>query len=111
LDVKHNEKAKRAGVAVIAIDPRNTSRCCPECGFIDKANRKTQQAFSCTSCGYTTAADFEAARNLRVAAAAPNPGSQAFGLGKSPTLQGGVWSQRDPPPPRPEQGVHRFGGQ
>jgi IS605 OrfB family transposase len=48
-----------AGVPVIAIDPRDARRCCPGCGFI---NRKTQETFSCTSCGYTTAADFAAAR-------------------------------------------------
>jgi IS605 OrfB family transposase len=36
-------KARLSGVPVIAVDPRNTRRCCPECGF----NRKTQQTFSC----------------------------------------------------------------
>jgi transposase len=45
--------AKLAGVADIGVDPRNTSRCYRECGFFDKANRKTQQTFSCTSFGYT----------------------------------------------------------
>jgi IS605 OrfB family transposase len=47
------DKAGLSGVPVIAVDPRNTSRRCPECGFTDKANRKTQQTFSCTTCGYT----------------------------------------------------------
>jgi IS605 OrfB family transposase len=36
-------KARLSGVPVIAVAPRNTSRCCPECGF----NRKTQKTFSC----------------------------------------------------------------
>jgi IS605 OrfB family transposase len=63
-------KAGLSGVAVIVVDPRNTSRSCPECGFTNKANRKTQETFSCTSCGYTAAADFAAARNIRAAGAA-----------------------------------------
>ncbi len=41
-------KAKQAGVQVIAVDPHNTSRTCPCCGHIDKANRKTQSKFLCT---------------------------------------------------------------
>ena len=66
-------KAKLAGIPIIAVDPRNTSRCCPECGVIDKANRKTQSTFSCISCGYTDRADFVAARNIWVAGAACKP--------------------------------------
>jgi IS605 OrfB family transposase len=63
-------KARLSGVPWIAVAPRNTSRCCPECDFTDKANRKTQETFSCASCGYTAAADFVAARNIRAAGAA-----------------------------------------
>jgi putative transposase len=66
-------KAKLKGIPIIAVDPRNTSRTCPECGVIDKANRKTQATFSCIECGYTAAADFVAARNIRTAGAACNP--------------------------------------
>jgi putative transposase len=53
-------KAKLAGIPIVAIDPRNTSRTCPECGVIDKANRKTQATFSCMHCAYAAAADFAA---------------------------------------------------
>lgn len=63
-------KAKLAGVPVVAIDPRNTSRTCPCCGVIDKANRRTQANFSCVSCGHQAAADYVAARNIRAAGAA-----------------------------------------
>jgi putative transposase len=35
-------KARLAGLTVCAVDPRNTSRSCPSCGCIDKANRRTQ---------------------------------------------------------------------
>jgi predicted transposase len=37
-------KAQRAGVPVHRVDPRNTSRTCPKCGHIAKANRKTQSS-------------------------------------------------------------------
>jgi putative transposase len=61
-------KARLAGVTVMAVDPRNTSRTCAECGHCDKANRKSQSAFSCRSCGHQANADANAARNLRALA-------------------------------------------
>ncbi len=54
-------KARLAGVVVVSVDPRNTSRTCPVCGCIDKANRKTQSQFLCTGCGYSANADLNAA--------------------------------------------------
>lgn len=57
-------KAKMLGVPVVKIDPRNTSRTCPCCGHIDKANRKTQDKFLCTSCGLSGRADYFAAINI-----------------------------------------------
>jgi IS605 OrfB family transposase len=57
-------KAKREGVPVIAVNPRNTSRTCSVCGFVSKKNRKSQALFSCTKCGFTTHADLNAAINL-----------------------------------------------
>jgi IS605 OrfB family transposase len=61
-------KAKRAGVRVIAVDPRNTSRTCPACNHIDKANRKSQSKFSCVRCNFSGFADHIAAENIRRAA-------------------------------------------
>lgn len=58
-------KAKRAGVPLVFVDPRDTSRQCAECGHIDKKNRSDQAAFLCVSCGHTTNADVNAARNIR----------------------------------------------
>jgi len=58
-------KAERAGVPIVEIDPRNTSRVCPECGHIDKKNRRTQAKFKCTKCGHTGLADCVAAENIR----------------------------------------------
>ncbi len=57
-------KAIQAGVRVQAVSPRNTSRTCPMCGCIDKANRRTQSSFLCTSCGYVASADVNAAGNI-----------------------------------------------
>ncbi|MCC6169110.1 MAG: transposase [Caldilineaceae bacterium] len=57
-------KAKQRGVPVVAVDPRNTSRTCPCCGHIDKANRPNQSAFSCVECGYSAHADWVAAINI-----------------------------------------------
>ncbi|HEY4711963.1 MAG TPA: zinc ribbon domain-containing protein, partial [Dehalococcoidia bacterium] len=37
---------------VVLVDHRNSSVTCSECGSTDKANRRSQSLFSCTSCGY-----------------------------------------------------------
>ena len=56
-------KSLMYGVDLHVVDPRNTSRTCPECGCVDKKNRKTQETFSCIVCGYIAMADYVAARN------------------------------------------------
>jgi putative transposase len=71
-------KARLAGVAVVYIDPRNTSRTCSECGHCEKANRKTQGEFSCQACGMSMNADGNAALNIRLRALASF--EQATGL-------------------------------
>lgn len=62
-------KARQAGVLVVAVDPRNTSRTCSRCGYCDKANRRSQAHFACLSCGYAAAADTNAAVNIAQRAA------------------------------------------
>ena len=57
-------KAQRAGVPVVLVDPRNTSRTCPNCGRVDKANRKSQSQFACLACGFSGLADHIAACNI-----------------------------------------------
>ena len=57
-------KAQLSGVRVHRVEPRNTSRTCPKCGCIDKANRKTQSSFVCTSCGFAGLADVIAAGTI-----------------------------------------------
>jgi putative transposase len=58
-------KSTLAGVPIVTVDPRNTSRTCAECGHCEKANRKSQGEFSCRSCGHRANADQNAARNIR----------------------------------------------
>ncbi|MEV6293827.1 transposase [Streptomyces sp. NPDC051896] len=57
-------KAEGAGRQVMAVDPRNTSRRCPECGHTAKENRPTQDKFRCVSCGHTAHADTVGALNV-----------------------------------------------
>lgn len=67
-------KAKQMGVKVTAVDPRNTSRTCPCCGHVDKANRPSQSKFSCVACGFAGLADHIAAINIgrRASVTTPN---------------------------------------
>jgi len=67
-------KARMAGVPVVFVDPRNTSRTCSKCGHCDKANRKSQAEFACLHCGYSTNADLNAALNIqRLGRCSPAP--------------------------------------
>jgi putative transposase len=66
-------KAQLSGVPVHFVDPRNTSRTCPECGHCAKENRKSQAAFICLSCGFAGLADRIAAINIGRRAAVNPP--------------------------------------
>ena len=57
-------KAKRSGIPVFLVDPRNTRSTCPACGHVDKANRPSQAKFSCVVCGFAGLADHIAAVNI-----------------------------------------------
>lgn len=57
-------KCEAAGVPLIFVDPRNTSRTCSGCGHCDKANRKSQSMFECLSCGFQANADANASANI-----------------------------------------------
>jgi predicted transposase len=61
-------KGKLAGVPVIPVDPRNTSRTCPECGHIDKGNRLVRGIFLCRESGHFDHADVVGAKNIATAA-------------------------------------------
>jgi IS605 OrfB family transposase len=66
-------KAKLAGVPVVFVDPRDTSRQCPCCGTVNKANRPERDRFVCVSCGFAGPADSIAARNIASRAAVMRP--------------------------------------
>jgi putative transposase len=57
-------KAQRAGIPLILVDARNTSRTCPECGHCAKENRRSQSEFLCVKCGFQANADFVGATNV-----------------------------------------------
>ena len=57
-------KAESAGRELIAVDPRNTSRTCPNCGHCCAENRVTQAEFRCVRCGYENHADVVGAVNV-----------------------------------------------
>lgn len=61
-------KAEGAGVPVLLVDPRNTSRTCSACGHCAKENRKSQSKFHCLSCGFDANADQNAAVNIEARA-------------------------------------------
>lgn len=55
------------------VNPKDTSRQCPSCQYIDKKNRKTRNDFECLQCGYKGMADYIAALNIRNTAAVNQP--------------------------------------
>ena len=66
-----NYKAAWAGVRLVLVDPRNTSRTCSLCGHCEKANRQSQASFCCQRCGMQMNADVNAAINISRAAVKP----------------------------------------
>lgn len=57
-------KAAMAGIPVVLVNPRNTSRTCSKCGYCNKQNRKSQAVFECGICGHREHADLNASRNI-----------------------------------------------
>jgi len=65
------------GVRVHKVNPAYTSQRCSCCGWTHKSNRKGKE-FECTSCGYAADADLNAAINISLDLATPNPVSKGF---------------------------------
>lgn len=57
-------KAVAAGITVVAVDPKNSSRTCPVCGLIEASSRRSQAVFECVRCGFAGHADHIAAMIL-----------------------------------------------
>ena len=49
---------------LVAVPPRNTSRECPQCGYVSAENRQTQARFLCVKCGFEENADVVGAINV-----------------------------------------------
>ncbi|OLT59737.1 RNA-guided endonuclease InsQ/TnpB family protein [Moorena bouillonii] len=84
--------AINAGLLTVAVNPRNTSQNCSNCGT--KVPKKLKDRIhSCPHCGYTADRDVNAAINILKLAVGHSVGSKAFrvsealaGVGKKPTL-------------------------
>ena len=74
-------KAKRAGIRLAAVEPRNSSRECSACGHTEKRNRPNQSTFRCAACGFAAHADTNAACVIagRAAVSGPNVAGCAVG--------------------------------
>ena len=71
-------KAKREGVPLKMVNPKDTSRECPKCHHTCKENRKKNK-FECIKCGYIEMADYVAAINIAARASVNEPhGSTSF---------------------------------
>lgn len=57
-------KVKEYGINLVFVNPRNTSRRCSSCGYVDKDNRQSQAKFLCQHCGEEMNADYNAAKNI-----------------------------------------------
>lgn len=62
-------KGRLAGVPVVLVDPRDTSKTCSQCGHCSKSNRPSRDEFRCTNCGHVAPADWNAAMNVAARAA------------------------------------------
>lgn len=51
------------GFNVFFVDPRDTSRKCPQCSYVDKSNRQGEK-FLCIKCGFSNHADTIGALNI-----------------------------------------------
>jgi IS605 OrfB family transposase len=73
LRFKITYQATLKGVPVRLIDPRYTSQECSCCGHISRSNRPNQATFKCTSCGFVSHADVNAAVKMSRRAALNQP--------------------------------------
>nr|WP_280143059.1 zinc ribbon domain-containing protein [Streptomyces melanosporofaciens] len=59
------DKARRAGVPFLEVDPAHTSQRCPRLGHTGGANRPDRDHFRCRRCGLAGPADLVAGVNVR----------------------------------------------
>lgn len=90
LQLKIDYKARRVGIPVCYVDPRNTSRECRACGHAERANRRTRDIFACRACGHVADADVHAACVIagRAAVIRPYAGNVEVVVSHGVDLQG-----------------------
>lgn len=69
-------KCASRGISVVYVDPKYTSQMCSQCGYTHKKNRKSD-VFQCTSCGFRSHADINAAVNIRDKYISTLPGDES----------------------------------
>lgn len=58
-------KAEEAGIAIVKVDPRNTTQMCSQCGHIPEVKLTLKdRTYICTNCGLTLDRDHNAALNI-----------------------------------------------
>ncbi|MDJ0744899.1 MAG: transposase [Xenococcaceae cyanobacterium MO_167.B27] len=63
LKLKIKSVADKLGLHFVEVDPKNSSRQCHKCGYIDKQNRNKERFF-CIQCNYLEDSDTQASKNL-----------------------------------------------
>ena len=63
LKLKVKSVAEKLGLHFVEVDPKNSSRQCKKCGYIDKKNRNKERFF-CVQCFHLEDADIAASKNL-----------------------------------------------
>ena len=61
-----NQQAEKRGIRVHLTSACYSSQQCPECGYISKDNRPSQEQFKCVNCQHTDNADINASKNLEL---------------------------------------------
>ena len=61
-----NQQAEKRGLRVHLTSACYSSQQCPECGYISKDNRPTQEQFKCVNCQHKNNADINASKNLEL---------------------------------------------
>lgn len=88
-------KQRWRGGAVIAVDPRNTSRTCAQCGHVAAESRPSRDEFRCVACGHCADADVNAARNILAAGHAAHRLRRGSAVG--PLVEAGTLRVGRPP--------------
>ena len=61
-----NQQAEKRGIRVHLTSASYSSQQCPECGYISRDNRLTQEQFKCVNCQHENNADVNASKNLEL---------------------------------------------